>query len=132
MRTALAALFAIGCSNHAGSGDDVGPPADASTSSIELACESGGATFPPLEKACSVAADCFIALHTKNCCGTQVAIGLNQTSYVAFTTAEGSCDAAYPGCGCAQFPTTAEDGRTEDLGTIQVRCDLGLCTTFIP
>jgi len=131
MRIVLAALFAIGCSHHAVGGDD-GPTADASSTSIELACESGGATFPALEKACSAASDCFVARHTKNCCGTQTAIGLNVSATVAFMTAESSCDAAYPGCGCAQFPTQAEDGRTEDMGAIHVRCDSGLCTTFVP
>jgi hypothetical protein len=131
MRVLLIPLFAIACSNQAGQGDD-GTTADAAPGWVQLQCESGGATFPPLEKACSTASDCFIARHTKNCCGTQIAVGINVNAAVAFMTAEGSCDAAYPGCGCAQFPTEAEDGRTEDLGAIQVRCDSGLCATYIP
>ncbi|HEY5925868.1 MAG TPA: hypothetical protein VIV11_29475 [Kofleriaceae bacterium] len=131
MRGLLVLAFSLGCSNHAGQGDD-GPPSDASATSVQLACESNGTTFPPLEKACSAATDCFVARHTKNCCGTQNAIGLNKSAEAAFMQAETVCDAAYPGCGCAQFPTEAEDGRTEDLGMIEVRCDAGLCTTYVP
>lgn len=126
MRALLIAALVIGCSGHDG------PTADASPTSVQLACESGGTTFPFLEKACNVASDCFIALHMKNCCGTQNAIGLNATAQSAFTATETTCAAAYPGCGCAQFPTMAEDGRTEDLGPIQVKCAVGLCTTYVP
>jgi len=131
MRIAFIALFAIGCSNHGSSHDD-GPPTDASSTAVALQCESGGAAFPPLEKTCTVASDCFVALHRNDCCGTKIAIGLNQTSQVAFMTAEGSCAAAYPGCGCAQFPTEAEDGRTELVGAIEVRCEAALCRTYVP
>ena len=97
-----------------------------------LTCESGGATFPLLDKSCSVASDCFVAVHQINCCGTQTAIGLNASSQSAFSSAETQCSGAYPGCGCAQFPTTAEDGRSEDMGAIQVDCRSGQCFTFVP
>ncbi|HTN26585.1 MAG TPA: hypothetical protein VL180_02265 [Burkholderiales bacterium] len=95
-------------------------------------CESHGTTFPLLEKSCSVTSDCFIALHMVSCCGTQTAIGLATTSESEFTAAENKCEMAYPGCGCAEGPTTAEDSRNETMGTIQVECRAGACTTFVP
>lgn len=49
----------------------------------ELACESHGAQFPLLEKACASTSDCFIALHTTSCCGSQIAIRAGScTTYV--------------------------------------------------
>ena len=106
-----------------------GPPPD---DPFELACESQGAHFPLLEKACSVASDCFIALHQVSCCGTEVAIGLSVASQDAFTQAETECAGAYPGCGCASLPTAAEDGRSEVDGAIQVDCREQRCVTFVP
>jgi len=131
VRIALVGLFAIGCSNHTGSGDD-GPPVDASATAVQLACESGSATFPPLEKACDDAADCFIALHMKDCCGTYVAIGLNKTAQTSFTEKEAVCNAGFPACGCAAGPTAAEDGRNESAGTIEVSCTSNVCKTYVP
>jgi hypothetical protein len=128
MRAVLAIVFATSCSHV----ESQGPPADASATAVQLTCESGGTTFPFLEKGCTTTAECFVAVHTKNCCGTQNAVGLNKVSQAAFGQAESACDAAYPGCCCAQFPTTAEDGRTEEFGTIQVQCDIGICTTYVP
>lgn len=113
-------------------GPDPGDGVDASPAG-DLVCESGGVTFPPLDKRCARATDCFIAVHQVNCCGTQAAVGFNRSAQVAFEQAEPGCAAAYPGCGCAQFPTMAEDGRTETDGPIEVRCDADqLCRTFVP
>jgi hypothetical protein len=105
---------------------------DASPTSIELACESHGTEFPSLDKACVQATDCFIADHTVSCCGTMIADGFNTASEAAFAAAETTCAAAYPGCDCVQDPTTAEDGRTDEMGTIAVGCDMGLCRTYVP
>ena len=121
-------ILLIACSHSSSS-----PTVDASPTSVELACESHGTTFPQLEKACTAATDCFVALHTVSCCGTQVAIGFNLSSKSAFTTAENKCDNAYPGCGCAEGPTMAEDGKSQQVGgAIDVRCDSGLCRTYVP
>jgi len=128
MRIVLVALLAIGCSNDGPNS----PALDASSTFHQLVCESGGGGFPPLDKACTAASDCFVALHQINCCGTQVAVGLNQTAYGAFATGEGSCAAAFAECDCALVPTEAEDGRTEAVGAIQVRCETGLCRTYVP
>jgi hypothetical protein len=123
---ALACLLLVACGSDDGSRPDAGP------GDIALACESGGTTFPPLDKTCGVPSDCFVAVHTMNCCGTQVAIGLNVSAEPSFASAEAVCDAAYPACGCAQFPTTAEDGRSEELGPLQVDCRAGRCFTYVP
>jgi hypothetical protein len=122
----------LGCLGLGACGSDDGLPPDAGPGEIALACESGGTTFPLLDKSCGAPTDCFVAVHMINCCGTQTAIGLNVSSQMAFTAAEASCAAAYPGCGCAQFPTTAEDGRSELLGPIQVDCRASRCVTFVP
>jgi hypothetical protein len=119
----LATCVTIGCSVD---------QADRSPTSVALACESDGTTFPALEKACVEATDCFIADHLVSCCGTLIAVGLNTTSQSAFTAAETTCADAYPGCECAEEPTAAEDGRTNLDGAIAVRCDAGLCRTFVP
>ena len=134
MRGLLLVLLVTSCSYFGTEDDQATPDAytgDASPTSVQVACESGGTTFPFLEKGCVAATDCFVAEHMHNCCGTQIAVGLNKSAQAAFTQAEAACSMAYPGCGCAQFPTTAEDGRSETDGTIQVRCDSGLCTTFV-
>src|SRR5262245_63965202 len=93
---------------------------DASGTSVQLACESGGAAFPLLDKGCVQAGDCFIAEHANGCC-TEVAIGLNATSEPAFAAVEAACAAAYT-CGCNVMFATAEDDRTADLAGIRVRC----------
>jgi hypothetical protein len=128
----VVSVLTINC-GHTSPGDH---PADASSDgapgSVQIACESHGTTFPLLEKSCQLAADCFIALHEVSCCGTEVAIGLNKGAQAAFTPAEMTCEAAYPGCGCASMPIMAEDGRTEAMGTIAVRCDTNQCRTYVP
>jgi len=123
----LAMVVTVGCSHHASSGDVDAPPG-----SVDLVCESHGTTFPALDKACTVATDCFIAQHMIDCCGTFDAIGFNVASQAAFGSAETQCAMAYPGCGCASRPTMAEDGRTTVDGTISVRCESQQCRTYVP
>ncbi len=125
MRSIAWLLLLAACSGSGSSG-----PAD--DGDFELTCESQGATFPLLDKTCSVASDCFVARHMINCCGTQVAIGLNVASESEFGPGETACASAYPACGCAPLPPAAEDGRTEAAGTIEVECVSQRCTTFVP
>jgi hypothetical protein len=96
---------------------------------LTIACPN---VFPTFAKACSSDADCFIALHQINCCGTLVALGYSTSARAAFAAAESTCEGMYPGCGCAQGPTKAEDGRTDLQGTISVRCSAGTCNTYVP
>jgi hypothetical protein len=126
MRACLLTLL-VACSSH-----PTGSSIDAPAGYVELACESHGTTFPALDKSCVAASDCFVADHMVSCCGTLTALGFNVASKSAFTTAESRCAAAYPGCGCATGPTTAEDGRSTLDGTISVRCDTGVCATYVP
>lgn len=128
MRAIALALVAVLAACDSDSDTD----ADASSGAFQLVCESGGTTFPTLDKACSAPSDCFIAAHMMNCCGTRVAIGLNVSSQSAFTAAETACSNAYPACGCAELPMQAEDGRREDMGTIQVDCRDQRCFTYVP
>ncbi len=131
MRVVLALVVAAGCSKHIPNEPPWGDAASAT--SIQLACESHGTTFPPQEKKCVAATDCYVANHMINCCGTMVAIGLNAADTQGeFPYLEGKCEAAYPACGCASLPTAAEDGRTSADGTIMVECTSGLCATYVP
>ena len=89
--------------------------------------------FPTFDKTCAMATDCVTALHMVNCCGTLTAIGINATEKSAFDAAEATCEMQYPACGCAQFPTTTEDGKMSmDDMQIQVGCTNGQCLTFLP
>ena len=94
----------------------------------------GDAGFPTFGKACASAADCVVRFHQIDCCGTRVAIGLAADEAHEFDIAEAICETQYPGCGCPQGPTTAEDGATapsEDV--IEVECDASSsCMTFVP
>jgi hypothetical protein len=89
--------------------------------------------FPTFDKTCAAAADCVVALHQVNCCGTLTAIGINAAEASAFAAAEMTCQMQYPGCGCASTPTTTEDGKMSmDDTQIQVGCMNGQCSTFLP
>jgi hypothetical protein len=125
----LAMVVTVGCSHHNSvPPDDVdAPPGD-----FELACESHATTFPLLDRSCSVATDCVIANHMIDCCGTFNAIGINIVSESAFAAAENTCEAGFPGCGCASRPTMAEDGRTRADGPIALRCENQVCRTYVP
>ena len=129
-------LLLTACSSHSTGASPDAPSdgtADApSNGTYQLACESHATTFPLLDKSCMSTSDCFIALHTVSCCGTEIAVGLSTSSQVTFNTVEAACDAGYPGCGCASGPTRAEDGRGEDQGAIQLECRAGSCTTYVP
>ena len=95
-------------------------------------CTGANPVFPTFDKACTVASDCFVALHTTSCCGTEVAIGVSTSDRTRFEDDEARCDAQYPGCGCAAGPTQAEDGKSAiNPTTIIVRCDTGRCMTAV-
>lgn len=80
-----------------------------------------------------MATDCIIAKHMVSCCGTLTAIGINAAEQQAFAAAEATCEMQYPACGCAQSPTTTEDGKMSmDDTLIQVGCMGGQCLTFLP
>jgi hypothetical protein len=144
---ALVFLAAPACSGTVGSGSSGAGGGASSGSSgagggASSGSSSGGATvqctatppvFPAFDKSCATPADCVIKLHMINCCGTQIAIGINASQSAAFDQAEALCDAMYPGCGCAQGPTKADDGKeATDISMIKVDCKAGACSTYIP
>jgi hypothetical protein len=69
--------------------------------------------------------------HTTNCCGTDVWIGINVAVKPQYSTLEAACDMSYPGCGCAAFSPTADDGSVINFGaTAGIVCQAGLCKTY--
>jgi hypothetical protein len=114
-------------------GSDVSSSSSGSSGGSSVQCVGNTPMFPMFDKTCTVAADCVTALHMINCCGTLTAIGINVAEKPAFDAAESTCQMQYPGCGCAQFPTTTEDGKMSmDDNQIQVACSNGQCMTFLP
>lgn len=97
--------------------------------------ETGTYSFPTFDRACSTASDCAIGIHQVNCCGTLDATGIASTASASFAAAEATCDAMYPGCGCAEEPTMTDDGGTVPAGSgasgIVVECVMGVCTTSV-
>jgi hypothetical protein len=120
-----------GAAGGAGGAGGVGGTAGAGGGDIQ--CNADPATFPDFDKSCAAAADCVLKFHMVDCCGTRVAIGINQADGAAFDAAEAICEMQYPGCGCAPQATTAEDGdMAPDESVIQVDCMSGSCASFVP
>jgi hypothetical protein len=89
-----------------------------------------------LDHSCTADADCEVALHQTDCCGSLVAVGINVAADGTFQADETACDATYPGCGCAPAPTMTDSGETAtDPGTIQAACVIRgpgmVCLTYI-
>ena len=96
-------------------------------------CNGPKGSFPTFAKACTTNSDCFVAQHQINCCGTKVAVGLAVSDKAAFEAAEAVCQSQYPGCGCAQFETMAEDGYSSfDSASFAATCVDGLCRASVP
>lgn len=113
--------------------EDAGGGPDASgITPLVLTCNSDMTEMPPFERHCSAPADCVIALHQIDCCGSMTAHGIRAGDESAFSAAESACAIQFPGCGCPPQPTVAEDGDSEGAGTIMVTCEAGRCTTFVP
>ena len=81
-------------------------------------------------KNCSTSADCGLVQHERDCCGTELLLGINVGSVQAFESAEAVCDASAPHCACAPQGVFAEDGTEVPLGDeafIGAICDGGTC-----
>lgn len=99
----------------------------------DVQCTGENPYFPTFGKTCTSQDQCAVAIHQINCCGTREAMGILAADSAAFAAAETTCEAQYPKCGCAQYPTNAEDGdTTTDESLIQVDCLAGSCSTFVP
>ena len=111
--------------------DDV--VSDASTDTFPtIQCGVAYPLFPWFDRKCLAATDCAVVFHQINCCGTRVAQGINALGVDAFASAEAVCDSQYPACGCAESPTTADDGNWGfGPDAFGVSCRNGDCYTFV-
>jgi hypothetical protein len=98
---------------------------------ITLTCHVDTVKYPPVHKGCAAAADCAVAVYTTDCCGTLAAVGIDADDYPSIEMAETACKNGAI-CDCVPMPTKAEDGKSGDLAAIQLACDMGVCTTFLP
>jgi hypothetical protein len=111
---------------------------DTETTDTETTADTGEEimcpdVFPMFDKSCSGDNDCAVVVHTTDCCGNSVAIGINENEVDAFEAAEAICDSQYPPCGCPAGPTVAEDGNQAfDPNDLDVECVMGACTSFVP
>ena len=97
-----------------------------------VACGTSPGAFPTFDDTCAADGDCVVAFHQINCCGTQAAWGIRASEKPAFDAAEAICVDQYPKCGCATFPTTADDGSTStDPNAFVATCEAGVCTTSV-
>ncbi len=134
------ACAAAGCGgdDDGGGGDGGGGGGDGGGGGVDAAaavvmCAAPNPEFPEFARDCTVPADCEVAFHQYNCCGSRMAIGINKRERSKFTAAETTCVGQYPGCGCAAVATIAQDGKSGPENTIQVNCTaVGSCSTFIP
>ncbi len=97
-------------------------------------CAGPSSTFPSFDRTCAGDSDCVAVHHTTDCCGNESVMGIAASEQARFDVDEASCEAMYPGCGCAAGPPTADDGTTSLDGTnVTATCDTGTCTShFVP
>jgi hypothetical protein len=94
-----------------------------------------GSTAVTYDKGCVTPSDCAIGLHFMDCCGSEIALGINVSEKGRFDAAAGICDGGGPLCDCASSGVIAEDGRPshepQTLADVRVSCPGGRCTTSI-
>ena len=129
---ALIALVLAACGGGDGGGSGGGGAAGqgGGGGSSGVDCSVAMTSFPAFDRTCSAPADCVLRFHQVDCCGSQVALGVNQADSADFDAAEAVCQSQYPGCGCAAMPTVADDGTTSgDPAAFSVDCVGGQCAT---
>ena len=84
----------------------------AGDSGLATTCDDTATGFGGFDLHCSTADDCALVQRTLSCCGTQLVTGVNHSEIKAFEQAAARCDALFPACGCATFPTQADDLTT--------------------
>ncbi|MDH5490347.1 MAG: hypothetical protein OEY14_00080 [Myxococcales bacterium] len=92
---------------------------------------AGGWASPALDKSCTLASECVIVYHQLDCCGSELALGINAAAQPRAEILEAECRAMYPGCGCAAGPITAEDGNTGLPGDFAPSCEGGQCRSVL-
>lgn len=87
--------------------------------------------FDVFDDSCATAADCALVQRTLNCCGSQAVAAVRRAAAAAFMAAAAVCDARLPACGCATFPTQADDlTKVDDTHPYAiVSCNAATCTT---
>jgi hypothetical protein len=105
---------------------------DAGTDVAQLSC--GSTPLVDVPRACAVAADCVVADHQIDCCGTHVVTGIRADADALFQPAEARCRDSYGDCKCATRVTVADDGSSQTADTTAaVSCQAGRCVTrFVP
>ena len=93
---------------------------------------SDPASFPTFGKGCTIDANCSFGLHQLDCCGSLGAIGINHAFKGDFTATEDAYRKTCSVCDCLPMDTRTESGvSTNDATKIAVRCDVGLCKTYV-
>jgi hypothetical protein len=105
---------------------------DAGTDVARLSCGSTPLIDAP--RACAASADCVVADHQIDCCGTHIVTGIRADADVLFQPAEARCRDSYGDCKCATRVTVADDGSSQTADTTAaVSCQAGRCVTrFVP
>lgn len=91
-------------------------------------------------KSCHFDNDCTFAIHSTNCCGSFVYVGIAKARLAEFELCESAWASHFPPCGCASGPPKTEDGKevpwNSDAGAyVAVTCELpmngavGACLT---
>src|SRR5262245_31726713 len=65
---------------------------------------SGCSFVDALDPNCTADSDCAFGVHQTDCCGSTVAVGFNRAERARFETAEPTCVATLPHCGCDPGP----------------------------
>lgn len=112
------------------SADAMPPQADAVATADASSPMCGKEPFAAFKKSCDKVADCFVAFHQVDCCGSLTAIGLHVSEKTKFEEAEAKCVKTYPACDCPQQPTTAELGKPGDKAQMSVACKDNVCTSW--
>jgi hypothetical protein len=86
--------------------------------------------FPEFGDKCVSNNDCAVVFHQVDCCGNQIALGINPSEVADFKEAEAICSNQYPGCGCPMGPIKADDGTMSlDKNDFSAQCVEGSCWT---
>jgi hypothetical protein len=118
------------------SGADARPDAPGAMGSLTCPYGLGDSSDVLYDKSCTAPGDCTFGLHYLDCCGTQVALGINARDAPAFDLdAGGICHGAGAMCQCLDRGVYAEDGQritaNGAFGEIVVSCIAGSCVTSI-
>jgi hypothetical protein len=100
-----------------------------------LTCFDNGGSLSPEVRACAKDEDCTSIDVQVDCCGNTTAMGAAKANGAFAQKCADDRKAGYPGCGCPQGPTKADDGTTGagQGARVTVKCTGGFCkTTFDP